>query len=691
MLSRLSIIQKMAISTVAFLSCIVALIYFYSGSIDANIDFARQEVRGNAYQRALMPLLYNVSKLQQAHQQAADSSATIASINNDLKALQSVHTQLGAALQFTDEGLTSRGRQQLKLETVMAKWNELQKVTATAYSPDADAAYKSLLADVRGMIAHAGDTSNLILDPDLDSYYLMDITLLVLPQTIDRLGQINASLMGKTALDEEQKVEAAVQARMVKEGDFDRISADFDTAFKEDKNFNGESPTFKANLAKPIEEFNAAYTSLNDQLNTLAKSGSKEDIAKASALALAAQEAAAKMWDVAVIELDVLLQKRIDNYSMQKYEVLAKCGAGLLLAILFFMFVVRDITRPLKDIKSTMGILTSGNIRHTIPHTSRGDEAGEMASSLEIFQKGLIEREDMKIQQEEEKQWAEHERKSVLKRMADSFESSVKSVMAQVESSVGKLQDSAIKVNDIAADTKQRSTVVVNISSDAAAVSTQVAAAAEELTASIREISTQTQNSSRVAQEAASKANDAKKSIEVLEEKSGRVHEIISTITSIAGQINLLALNATIESARAGEAGKGFAVVASEVKALATQVAKATDEITKQIDEMQSATQSSVGAVMQILGIIDNVSASTATVAAAVEEQTAVTNEIAHNVVRTSNGTKDISQNMNTVQKSADETGIAANEVLESTELLGNQSTMLKQKVDEFLATVRAA
>lgn len=691
MLSRLSIIQKMAISTLAFLSCIFALIYFYSGSIGANIEFSAQELRGNAYQRALMPLLLDMSKLQSQHMRAIDTADAQAAVEKDMKGLRLVQAELGEVLQFTQEGLKSRGREQLKLENILGKWNELKNGTASPYSMETDNAYKSMLADIRGMIAHAGDTSNLILDPDLDSYYLMDVTLLVLPQTIDRLGQINASLIGKTGLDDAQKVEAAVQARMVKEADFDRITADFDTSFKEDKNFSGESPTLKANLQAPIAAFNAAYSELVAQLNKLATTGSGEDIAVASSLAQQAQEAAAKLWVVSAAELDVLLQTRVDNYSAQKNTVLLQCGAGLLLAVLFFAIVVRDITRPLKNIQSTMEVLSEGDIRHTIPHTGRKDEVGKMAASLEIFQKGLIEREDMKIRQEEEKLWAEQEKKVLLKRMADNFESSVKGVISMVMKSVSKMQENVQSVMAIALDTKQRSTSMVGISSEAAIVSSQVAAAAEELTASIQEISTQTQRSSQVAQEAAHKAASAKDSIQLLAEKSGRVSEIIEVITSIAGQINLLALNATIESARAGEAGKGFAVVASEVKSLATQVAKATDEITNQITEMQAATKISVASVMEILSIISQVSNGTTTVAAAVEEQTTVTNDIARNVVRTSNGTQEISQNMTTVQSSAEETGNAASNVLESAKILSEQSQELSHKVDEFLATIRAA
>lgn len=294
-------------------------------------------------------------------------------------------------------------------------------------------------------------------------------------------------------------------------------------------------------------------------------------------------------------------------------------------------------------------------------------------------------------EQERQQATAAQERKKMLYEMASSFEQSVQGVVTQVVSASTQMQSGSEHVAHIADDTKLRSNTVAEASANAAHVSTQVSAAAEELTASIREISSQTHKSSHIAQEAANQATHAKEAIETLSSQSGKVGEIVEVITNIAGQINLLALNATIESARAGEAGKGFAVVASEVKQLANQVNKATEEISAQIQEMQNATHTSVDSVMRIISTINEVSGSVQAVAAAVEEQTAVTNEIAQNIALTASGAQDISANIIAVQKGADETGQTAQQVLGSAKNLNAQSHTLKQKVDEFLQTVRAA
>jgi|CXWL01.1.fsa_nt_gi methyl-accepting chemotaxis protein len=359
------------------------------------------------------------------------------------------------------------------------------------------------------------------------------------------------------------------------------------------------------------------------------------------------------------------------------------------LITLFSFIIARSVVSSINRVATATEELANGNLNAKIPpHTN--NEVGKVISALEVFKENALQVEKMKMEQAEQEKNAAAEKRRTMHKMADDFEASVKSAVSQVASSATQMQSGAESVTHIAEDTKKRSNIVVNASTQAAQTSSQVAAAAEELTASIKEISEQTQKSSQIANEAANKAEFAKTAINLLSEKAMSVAQIIEVITGIAGQINLLALNATIESARAGEAGKGFAVVASEVKNLANQVGKATGEITQQITEMQGATKTSVDSVMDILNIINQVSVSTSAVASAVEEQSAVTTEIAHNVAKTSSGTQEISQNMTSVQDGAEKTGATASEVLQSAKNLNQQSTVLKQKIDEFLQTIRA-
>jgi methyl-accepting chemotaxis protein len=211
------------------------------------------------------------------------------------------------------------------------------------------------------------------------------------------------------------------------------------------------------------------------------------------------------------------------------------------------------------------------------------------------------------------------------------------------------------------------------------------------MTSSVDEISRQVQESAKIADEAVKQAQQTDARINALSQAAGRIGDVVKLITAIAEQTNLLALNATIEAARAGEAGRGFAVVASEVKQLASQTAKATDEIGTQIAGMQAATNESVAAIKEIGGTISRIAQIASTIATAVEEQGAATQEIARNVQQAAHGTSKVASNITDVNRGAGETGSASTQVLASAQSLSRESHHLKAEVDKFLSTVRAA
>jgi methyl-accepting chemotaxis protein len=211
------------------------------------------------------------------------------------------------------------------------------------------------------------------------------------------------------------------------------------------------------------------------------------------------------------------------------------------------------------------------------------------------------------------------------------------------------------------------------------------------MTASVGEIARQVEESSRMSGEAVLKAQKANARFDKLSEAVRRVSAVVKFITEIAEQTNLLALNATIEAARAGEAGRGFAVVASEVKSLATQAAKATEEITSHIADMQAMTQDSVGSIQKIGATIGSISTLSAAIAAAVEEQSAATEEISQNIQQAAHGTAQVAATIGDVSQGAAKTSTASSQVLASARSLSDEGKKLKLEVGRFLATVRAA
>jgi methyl-accepting chemotaxis protein len=276
-------------------------------------------------------------------------------------------------------------------------------------------------------------------------------------------------------------------------------------------------------------------------------------------------------------------------------------------------------------------------------------------------------------------------------KIADDFEANVKGVVETVAAAATQLQGTAKTLGGAAEETTRQSTVVSAASEQAAVNIQTVASAAEELSASIGEISRQVSESAKIARDAVSQAKATDAQVDALSQGAAKIGEVVRLINEIASQTNLLALNATIEAARAGEAGKGFAVVASEVKNLASQTAKATEEIGGQIAAIQAATTGAVGAIRSIGETIARIDQISGSIAAAVEEQSASTAEIARNVQQASAGTAEVSSNIVTVTQAARDTGKSASEMLDSAGDLSRESARLSEQVDKFLREVRAA
>ena len=362
---------------------------------------------------------------------------------------------------------------------------------------------------------------------------------------------------------------------------------------------------------------------------------------------------------------------------------------GLTIALGFV--IVRGITRPVAGMTGAMSELARGDRTVEVPGVGRRDEIGDMAASVQVFKQKMIEADRLRGEQEEMKRRADEEKRAAMGKLADEFAASVQGVVGAVSSASSQLQSTARSMSSTAAQASQRSTAVAAAAEQASANVQTVASAAEELSSSIGEISRQVAESTRIATQAVEEAGRTNAQVQALAEAAQKIGDVVKLINDIAGQTNLLALNATIEAARAGEAGKGFAVVASEVKSLATQTAKATEDIAAQVKSIQGATTDSVQAIGLITGTIARINEIATTVASAVEEQGAATKEIARNVQQASAGTAEVSTNIAAVTQAAGETGAASSQVLTAAGELSKQSEALHLQVDAFISKVRAA
>ena len=376
--------------------------------------------------------------------------------------------------------------------------------------------------------------------------------------------------------------------------------------------------------------------------------------------------------------------------DMRNAMLIAVLIVAVVIGIIGFLFS-RSITNPIAGMTDSMGVLAGGDLDAEIPAQDRTDEIGEMAAAVQVFKENAIRVKEMEAEAAEQEKRAAAEKTRLMNQMADDFQASVGGVVQTVSSAATELQSSAQSMTAISEETSTQATAVAAASEEASTNVQTVASAAEELSSSISEISRQVQQSTEIAGSAVGAAQKADEMVQGLAMSAQKIGEVVEMITDIADQTNLLALNATIEAARAGDAGKGFAVVASEVKNLATQTAKATEEIGGQINGIQSATQDSVQAIQGITKTIGEISEVSAAIAAAVEEQGAATSEIARNVEQASAGTSDVTTNIASVNTAADETGKAANDVLAAAGTMSMQSEKLSSEVNSFLSGLKDA
>ena len=357
-------------------------------------------------------------------------------------------------------------------------------------------------------------------------------------------------------------------------------------------------------------------------------------------------------------------------------------------AIVLAFLLGRGLSRPLAAITAVMNRLSSGDTAVTIPGGARKDELGTIAGAVDVFRRSMIEAGTMREAQEAAKQQAELEKKALQRQMADRFEADVVAAVAQA---IHDMQRVAGEIMTSVNGTSERAAAAAAASEEASASVGAVAAATEELASTVAEIGRQVSHSSGVADAAVGKALQTTEMVGGLTSPGEKIGDVLRLIGAIASQTNLLALNATIEAARAGEAGRGFAVVASEVKELASQTAKATEEIAGQVTAIQTATGDCVIAIGGISDTIREISGIATTIAAAIEEQDSATREIARSVQQAAAGASEVSANVTGASQAADQSrGLADNVLVASGELSQHATTLLKS-VDAFLAGLRNA
>ncbi|WP_339161392.1 methyl-accepting chemotaxis protein [Methylobacterium bullatum] len=399
--------------------------------------------------------------------------------------------------------------------------------------------------------------------------------------------------------------------------------------------------------------------------------------------------------EMAKVEHDLLHVRGVEqkaSFSTAYMTNIIGSIASVIIAVFLTGLVFSLIVLPIRRLVAVLEGMAQGEIDTSIAEARRGDEIGAVGKAVEGI-KAMVSAKA--AEQAEIKRVAEaaaaQERKRTMIELADGFEAAVGGIVGMVSSSATELQVTAQQMSSNAAETAAQSITVAAAAEEASTNVSTVAAAAEELGSSVQEIGRQVSGSSDLAQTAVGEADQTLQLVQALSQASSRIGDMVGLISNIASQTNLLALNATIEAARAGEAGRGFAVVATEVKELAAQTARATEEIGTQIGQIQGVTGQAVSAIGSMTARIREINGVATSIAVAVEQQGAATQEIVRNVAQASTGTTEVTSNMSGVARASEETGAAASQVLSAASELSRQSEQLSAEVGRFLHSVRAA
>ncbi len=596
--------------------------------------------------------------------------------------------------------------------------------------------YQRLLSPVMDLIVKRESLKTKILEEEGRA---MRDELMALREALSRSGQTSSALMAADTA-ETFMLARIILARIAYSGN----TADADEAFNQievvheslvamaEMDLKGVDGTIKR-ASVELSKYRAGAKELVETVMAAGK-----QLGELRTVALGVNESTSQVKLAARDAQNSVIRDAAVDSAFQKIAVGGLVIFALALGTFLAWIIARAITAPVQSLTGVMGRLANRDWTAEVPARARTDEVGDMARAVQVFKDNGIEnerlqreaesnrlreeeakrdREARERQAEEEKRRREEEsrlaeerrqqeareaearqkaeaerrRRAEMLSLADGFERAVGAVVEGVASAASQMQALAQQMVGAVDQTNSRAANVAAASEQASANVQTVASATEELASSVAEIGRQVTTSTRIAGEAVAQAGRTNAQVEGLTEAARRIGEIITLIQDIASKTNLLALNATIEAARAGDAGKGFAVVASEVKTLAQQTAKATDEIARQVAEIQSSVGEAAGSIRGIGQTIDRVSGIATTIASAVEEQGAATQEIARNVQQAASGTQEVSTNITGVSQVARETRGAADQVLSAAGDLTRQAESLRGEVMRFVEKVRAA
>ena len=653
-LFRLSMNGKLACAAAFLLFAIGLLSRLLIEQSFKDIDFAAKERDGIVYAKAVWPV------------QAA------ANLTDALPTSQTA--QLATAL----------ARLALGFDAAMATAAESKDALGALATAGADQAAK-LRATSRALISKIGDGSNLILDPDLDSFYVMDAVIVKLPELTDAARALYDQMV-VVANAEAPDFDAKSQL-MIALGRYEAAASGLATSIKTaiannpDGSLEKALKTAQANLQNDSDAF---YGAVKRASSVLIERAEPNAIKIVSPLHETLQRKADQYWSLTAGELDRLLDLRITGFKSRLWTNLSIAYLVTLIAFGVLAAVGLSITRGTRRLIDRMESLAKGDLATPIPYGDDRYELGKLASAIGVFRSTLMEVERLNAETAQVIESSIDERRTTMLSVAETLEEKILSVATRVrEMSKGMAQDAGI-MSDGAAHSSHEVEAAVRASETTAVSADMAASEAMQLADAARDVRRQMIEATHISDDAQAHAHTAEKNVAHLTEAATRIGEVVKLISDIAGQTNLLALNATIEAARAGEAGRGFSVVAAEVKALANQTAGATGDIGRQVQAIQSATGLVAEEMAVIVHTIQKLGDIARGGAAAIDAQTTQVEAICHTTSTVSGNTASFGKVVQTIQSFTHKTEELSRRSLASSTDVGREAEVVSRKWWKF-------
>jgi methyl-accepting chemotaxis protein len=600
-LSRVSVQGKLLLSGLAFTIPIAVMGFFIVSGTQYDIEFNTKELRGTAYMAPLVDLVVDLPVYGRNLASGSPVQVVADRIDASFETLLRMQADYGLMLDVTPEGLGLRGRERLDPDLLRQDWQEAFQAGTAGLDR-----IEQLIRDLRELVVHIGDTSNLILDPDLDSYYLMDVSLLALPDAIMRLqaeldrvaaqispaGQI--SIAGQASLADPASSADQEAGRLFltifQTFDLARIEASSRTALQEDANFLGLSPSFQELLPTELDSFLAVSRRI---------AAPTEDVGTYQILLENALAVSADYWDSVTTELAILLETRIGDYQDSLWMSLAAVAVAVILAYLVVITVARNILGQIKELRSRVSSMAAKDLRTSLASTSR-DELGQTAGDLLGLANELnqsIGKFRTLVRTLDSSSGAMASSSGTIKDGSERLKDAVQQIAAAIEESataMGSIKDTVSRQFEGIS----RTAGTLDSSIEGLEKIVRTMDGLKELTGQANQAGTEGINSAALLTEAAGQlsthSRQLEKRIGAIREASEAIGGIVAVIEDVAGRTSLLAMNASIEAAHAGAAGKGFAVVAQAIRELANSTSSALLSIreqTKTIHEAMTAAQ----------------------------------------------------------------------------------------------------